>query len=69
MSIEEEIQKILEENNDDSWQTRSIKVLALCSLEQNKNLCVLRKEVKMLKWMISAVIALIVANLVIIRVV
>lgn len=62
--IEKKIEQILEENNGDTWQTRSIKALALCMLDIRKDIYVIRKEIKLLKWFFASALILLIVNLV-----
>ena len=63
MNIEEELKKILEDDGNDIWQTKSIKALALCILEQRKDICVIKKQVSWYKWLLASIIVLLIANL------
>jgi len=55
MDIEEELKKIIEDNDDESWQTRSIKALALCMIEQRSDMCVIKKQLNTHKWLLGLI--------------
>jgi hypothetical protein len=63
MDIEKELKEILENNNSNEWQTKSIKALAFCMLEQRKDICIIRKQLGWYKWLLGTIIILLVVNL------
>ncbi|MCD6148038.1 hypothetical protein J7J18_01560 [bacterium] len=56
MSLERELEKILEDNNGEEWKKHAIKLLALSSLKTLHDL-------SWIKFIISAILALIVGQL------
>lgn len=63
MDIDDEIKKILEDSDGSEWQVRSIRMLAICALEQRKDICVIKKQLGMYKWLLGTIIILLVVNI------
>ena len=56
MKIDEELMKILEDNDSEEWQNRCIRLLAIATLD-------VRKTLYWIKWILSTIIVLLVLNI------
>ena len=65
--VKEELRRIIESDPDgedfESWVVKSIKTLALCILDLGNDVCVVRKQLKLVLWFLGSIIVLIVVNL------